>query len=92
MGFSPINPVDVEYDTGHREIQVSVSLFTDFALQVDMLLKILKAGKHVIQAISEVETPLSCYNSICNNPSTQTIWAVAENYRFEPVFVEGLAL
>ncbi|KAI3751005.1 hypothetical protein L2E82_21992 [Cichorium intybus] len=39
-------------------------------------------------AISEVETPLSCYNSICNNPSTQTIWAVAENYIFEPAFVE----
>ncbi|KAI3709093.1 hypothetical protein L2E82_38851 [Cichorium intybus] len=71
---------------GHREIQVSVSLFIDFALQVDMLLKLLKAGKHVIQAISEVETPLSCYNSICNNPSTQTIWAVAENYRFELAF------
>lgn len=67
-------------------------------IQVDMSLKLLKAGKHVLQekpaaaSISEVETALSCYNSICSNPSTQTIWAVAENYRFEPAFVESRKL
>ncbi|KAK9274147.1 hypothetical protein L1049_018961 [Liquidambar formosana] len=41
-------------------------------------------------ANSEAATALSCYNSICTNLSGQPIWAVAENYRFEPVFVEVL--
>lgn len=62
--------------------------------QVDISLKLLKAGKHVLQekpaaaSLSEVETALSCYNSICANSPVQPIWAVAENYRFEPAFVE----
>ncbi|KAK8695398.1 hypothetical protein V6N13_000561 [Hibiscus sabdariffa] len=57
-------------------------------VQVDMSLKLLKAGKHVIQGIPEIETALASYNSICTNPG-QPIWAVAENYRFEPAFVES---
>ncbi|KAD5508747.1 hypothetical protein E3N88_16450 [Mikania micrantha] len=60
--------------------------------QVDMSLKLLKAGKHVLQAITEIETALSCYNSLYNNPSAKKIWAVAENYRFEPAFVESRKL
>lgn len=62
--------------------------------QVDTSLKLLKAGKHVIQEkpaaanISEIENALSRYNSICPDPPGQPIWAVAENYRFEPAFVE----
>ncbi|KAH9741026.1 GFO IDH MocA domain-containing protein [Citrus sinensis] len=56
--------------------------------QVDTSLKLLKAGKHVIQDISEIENALSRYNSICPDPPGQPIWAVAENYRFEPAFVE----
>lgn len=36
----------------------------------------------------EAETALSCYNSICAKVPGQPIWAVAENYRFEPAFVE----
>ncbi|KAI7735547.1 hypothetical protein M8C21_004736, partial [Ambrosia artemisiifolia] len=59
---------------------------------VDMSLKLLKAGKHVLQAISEAETALSSYKSLHNNPSAQKIWAVAENYRFEPAFVESKKL
>jgi hypothetical protein len=35
-----------------------------------------------------LETALSSYKSICANLSDQPIWAVAENYRFEPAFVE----
>ncbi|KAK1435186.1 hypothetical protein QVD17_00947 [Tagetes erecta] len=67
-------------------------------IQVDMSLKLLKAGKHVLQekpaaaSISEAETALSRYSSIYNNPSAQKIWAVAENYRFEPAFVESRKL
>ncbi|KAL6564650.1 hypothetical protein OROMI_016100 [Orobanche minor] len=37
---------------------------------------------------TELEKAISCYNSI--NPAP--IWAVAENYRFEPAFVEGRKL
>lgn len=43
-------------------------------------------------AIGEVETAISCYNSICANSPGQPIWAVAENYRFEPAFVEVIVL
>ncbi|KAL3850081.1 hypothetical protein ACJIZ3_011963 [Penstemon smallii] len=59
--------------------------------QVDMSLRLLKGGKHVLQekpaaaSVSELETAVSCYNSINNAP----IWALAENYRFEPAFIEG---
>lgn len=37
-------------------------------------------------AVTELETALSCYKSLSPAP----IWAVAENYRFEPAFVEVL--
>lgn len=40
-----------------------------------------------LAAISEAEAALSQYNSVCNN-SIYPIWAVAENYRFEPAFLE----
>ncbi|KDP20201.1 hypothetical protein JCGZ_07921 [Jatropha curcas] len=62
--------------------------------QVDISLKLLKAGKHVLQekpaaaSASEIETALSSYKSIYANSPGQPIWAVAENYRFEPAFVE----
>nr|GEV98317.1 NAD(P)-binding Rossmann-fold superfamily protein [Tanacetum cinerariifolium] len=67
-------------------------------MQVDMSLKLLKAGKHVLQekpaaaSITELETALSSYNSLYNDQPTQNIWAVAENYRFEPAFVESRKL
>ncbi|GAV69079.1 GFO_IDH_MocA domain-containing protein/GFO_IDH_MocA_C domain-containing protein [Cephalotus follicularis] len=69
--------------------------------QVDMSLKLLKTGKHVLQekpaaackfATSEIEIAISTYNSICANLSDQPIWALAENYRFEPAFIEGKKL
>ncbi|KAK9736013.1 hypothetical protein RND81_04G244500 [Saponaria officinalis] len=67
-------------------------------IQVDMALRLLKAGKHVIQekpAASnneEAEKGLSSYGPLCSATSTAPIWAVAENYRFEPAFVEGRKL
>ncbi|KAJ4724173.1 NAD-dependent dihydrogenase, Gfo/Idh/MocA family [Melia azedarach] len=66
--------------------------------QVDMSLKLLKARKHVIQekpaaaSISEIENALSRYNSVCAELPGRPIWAVAENYRFEPAFMEGKKL
>ncbi|OMO72296.1 hypothetical protein CCACVL1_17866 [Corchorus capsularis] len=75
--------------------------------QVDISLKLLKGGKHVIQVefchmvanfidtslkgTTDIETALANYNSICTHPG-QPIWAVAENYRFEQAFVESKKL
>ncbi|KAI4334604.1 hypothetical protein L6164_019272 [Bauhinia variegata] len=62
--------------------------------QVDMSLRMLRAGKHVLQekpaaaCISELETALYNYKSIFAEVPGQPIWALAENYRFEPGFVE----
>ncbi|KAF5200788.1 NAD(P)-binding Rossmann-fold superfamily protein [Thalictrum thalictroides] len=61
--------------------------------QVDISLRFLKAGKHVLQEkpaaayVSEAETALAYYDSL-THLSRRPIWAVAENYRFEPAFVE----
>ncbi|KAL0459276.1 UNVERIFIED_CONTAM: hypothetical protein Slati_0554800 [Sesamum latifolium] len=65
--------------------------------QVDISLRLLKSGKHVLQEIdywftnsasTELTTAISSYSSLQPAP----IWAVAENYRFEPAFVEGKKL
>ncbi|GAU21922.1 hypothetical protein TSUD_110620, partial [Trifolium subterraneum] len=60
--------------------------------QVEISLKLLKAGKHVLQGISELETALSNYKSISADAPGQRIWSVAENYRFEPALLEGKKL
>lgn len=66
--------------------------------QVEMSLKLLKAGKHVLQekpaaaSNSEIEAALQQYSSLGTNLPRQPIWGVAENYRFEPAFVEGKKL
>ncbi|XP_021894116.1 uncharacterized protein YMR315W isoform X2 [Carica papaya] len=73
---------------------VGVAVVLAGQIMVDMSLKMLKAGKHVLQekpaaaSINEVETALSSYRAICANATCKPIWAVAENYRFEPAFVE----
>ncbi|KAG9136299.1 hypothetical protein Leryth_003877 [Lithospermum erythrorhizon] len=62
--------------------------------QVEMSLRLLKAGKHVLQekpaasSNSEVEAALLQYSSLGANLPHHPIWGVAENYRFEPAFVE----
>nr|CAN75498.1 hypothetical protein VITISV_020272 [Vitis vinifera] len=80
---------DVECKWGEDGLDeiINDSSITGVAV-VEMSLRLLKAGKHVLQAISEAETALSHYNSICASIPGQPIWAVAENYRFEPAFVE----
>ncbi|KAL9322942.1 hypothetical protein ACSQ67_010995 [Phaseolus vulgaris] len=57
--------------------------------QVDISLRVLKAGKHVLQGTSELETALSSYRSISADAPSQLIWSVAENYRFESGLLEG---
>ncbi|KAK6802444.1 hypothetical protein RDI58_000224 [Solanum bulbocastanum] len=89
---------------------------------VDMSLRLLKAGKHVLQGncikscdkcvylhilswrnwdtpekpaaanVDEAEKALTHYNSLSATLTQQPIWAVAENYRFEPAFIEGKRL
>ncbi|GMH07580.1 hypothetical protein Nepgr_009420 [Nepenthes gracilis] len=67
-------------------------------LKVDFSLRLLKAGKHVIQekpaaaSINEAEIALSHYKSVFGSMPNPLIWAVAENYRFEPALVEGKKL
>jgi hypothetical protein len=41
-----------------------------------------------ISATTEAETALSIYNSFPNQFPYKPIWALGENYRFEPAFVE----
>ncbi|KAK4780644.1 hypothetical protein SAY87_016750 [Trapa incisa] len=66
--------------------------------QVDMSLRLLKAGKHVLQekpasgSINEIEMALASYSPILAKSPCQPIWALAENYRFEPAFVEAKQL
>lgn len=66
--------------------------------QVDMSLRMLRAGKHVLQekpaaaCSSELETAIHNYKSISLDVPSNLIWAVAENYRFEPGFVESKKL
>lgn len=63
--------------------------------QVEMSLRLLKGGKHVLQekpaaaCIAEAEKALMHYNSMAASMTQQPIWAVAENYRFEPAFTES---
>ncbi|GFP88692.1 hypothetical protein PHJA_001012900 [Phtheirospermum japonicum] len=52
------------------------------------LLKMLGEVEEFYDSGNELEKAISCYNAI--NPAP--IWAVAENYRFEPAFVEGRKL
>ncbi|KAM7497259.1 hypothetical protein LguiA_021673 [Lonicera macranthoides] len=87
-------------DTGLNEIVqddsiIGVAIVLAGQTQASLSLIVLYAGKHVLQekpaaaSLSEAETAVSSYKSICTNSPNHPIWAVAENYRFEPAFVEG---
>ncbi|RLN34925.1 uncharacterized protein C2845_PM03G29170 [Panicum miliaceum] len=84
-------------DAGLEEIMgdssiMGVAVVLAGQVQVELSLKMLKAGKHVIQATTEAETALSIYNSFPNQFPYKPIWALGENYRFEPAFVESSKL
>ncbi|XP_078443336.1 NAD(P)-binding Rossmann-fold superfamily protein isoform X2 [Wolffia australiana] len=67
-------------------------------IQVDVSLRMIKAGKHVIQekpaaeSTREAESALLDYRASLNSLPHLPIWAVAENYRFEPAFAEARKL
>nr|GEV99035.1 NAD(P)-binding Rossmann-fold superfamily protein [Tanacetum cinerariifolium] len=73
---------------------IAVAVVLAGQIQVDMSLKLLKGGKHVLQekpaaaSCKEIEAALPHYSSLLHKP----IWGVAENYRFEPAFLEGRKL
>lgn len=73
---------------------IGVAVVLAGQIQVDMSLKLLEAGKHVLQekpaaaSVTDLERAILSYASFKPAP----IWAVAENYRFEPAFVEGKKL
>ncbi|ONM20436.1 NAD-dependent dihydrogenase, Gfo/Idh/MocA family [Zea mays] len=84
-------------DAGLEEIMgdssiMGVAIVLAGQVQVELSLKMLKAGKHVIQATTEAETALSIYHSFQNLFPHKPIWAVGENYRFEPAFIESSKL
>ncbi|XP_042384928.1 scyllo-inositol 2-dehydrogenase (NADP(+)) IolW-like isoform X1 [Zingiber officinale] len=97
---------NIEYkwgDSGIEEIIqdssiTAVAVVLAAQVQIEVSLKMLRAGKHVIQekpaagSVSEAEAALSSYNSFCNDLPRQPVWALAENYRFEPAFVESRKL
>ncbi|XP_047317261.1 uncharacterized protein YMR315W [Impatiens glandulifera] len=82
----------------HDSSIIGVAVVLAGQSQVDISLKMLKAGKHVLQekpaasSIIEAVSALSSYNSICGSCPGKPIWAVAENYRFEPALVESRKL
>nr|GMD26078.1 uncharacterized oxidoreductase C26H5.09C [Ipomoea batatas] len=81
-------------DSGLEEIIndasiIGVAVVIAGQTQVEMSLRLLKGGKHVLQGIAEAENALMHYNSLSTNMTQKPIWAVAENYRFEPVFTES---
>ncbi|XP_057483001.1 uncharacterized protein YMR315W isoform X2 [Actinidia eriantha] len=77
---------------------IAVAVVLAGQTQVEMSLKLLEAGKHVLQekpaaaSITEAKAALSSYNSTFGTLSGKPIWAVAENYRFEPALVESKKL
>ncbi|CDP14087.1 unnamed protein product [Coffea canephora] len=77
---------------------IGVAVVLAGQIQVDMSLRLLKEGKHVLQekpataSIDEAEAALSSYHSLRTHLPFQPVWAVAENYRFEPAFEESKKL
>ncbi|KAM0932361.1 putative gfo/Idh/MocA-like oxidoreductase, NAD(P)-binding domain superfamily [Dioscorea sansibarensis] len=69
------------------DLIIGVAIVVAGQALVDVSLRMIKAGKHVLQAVSQGDSALSIYKSIRNN-SPCPIWALVENYRFEPAFVE----
>ncbi|MCO5548874.1 hypothetical protein L7F22_002336 [Adiantum nelumboides] len=63
--------------------------------QVEITLQALRAGKHVLQekpassSVSEAIKALSIHASLNGVKNAGPIWAVAENYRFEPGLAEA---
>jgi len=63
--------------------------------QLEIVLRALKAGKHVIQekpvssSVAEARDAWSAYQALAGKDVKLPIWAVAENYRFEPALIQA---
>lgn len=63
--------------------------------QLEIVLRALEAGKHVIQekpvgtSVAEVRKAWSAYQALASKDAKLPIWAVAENYRFEPALIQA---
>lgn len=85
-------------DIFHDKSIHGVAVVVAAQVQVEITLQALKAGKHVLQekpassSVSEALEALSVYKSIHANSVPAPIWAVAENYRFEPGLAEAARL
>ncbi|KAK7261578.1 hypothetical protein RIF29_27892 [Crotalaria pallida] len=85
-------------DVIHDGSVTAVAVVLAGQTQVDISLRMLKAGKHVLQekpaagCTTELENALYNYRSISADAPGQLIWSVAENYRFEPGLVEAKKL
>ncbi|KAH9303076.1 hypothetical protein KI387_014659, partial [Taxus chinensis] len=66
--------------------------------QIQMSMTMLKAGKHVLQekpaapTITEAASALLFYRSLSVSGVRPPVWAIAENYRFEPALLEAATL
>ncbi|BBN07596.1 hypothetical protein MPTK1_4g04870 [Marchantia polymorpha subsp. ruderalis] len=64
-------------------------------VQLGIVIRSLKAGKHVLQekpvgtSVAELRGALQQYYEIATSGVQPPIWAVAENYRFEPSLMEA---
>ncbi|KAL2631603.1 hypothetical protein R1flu_016289 [Riccia fluitans] len=72
-----------------------VTLVLPAQVQLDVVIRALKAGKHVLQEkpvgtnVAEIRNALKQYHEIAASGVQPPIWAVAENYRFEPALMEA---
>lgn len=63
--------------------------------QLEIVLRALEAGKHVIQekpvgpCVADVRKAWSAYQALATKNVKLPIWAVAENYRFEPALIQA---
>ncbi|CAM6096394.1 unnamed protein product [Calypogeia fissa] len=72
-----------------------VAIVLPAQVQLQFVMKALEAGKHVLQEkpvgtnVAEVKNALAKYLSLSASGAKLPIWAVAENYRFEPALLEA---
>ncbi|CAH8339988.1 unnamed protein product [Eruca vesicaria subsp. sativa] len=77
---------DIIQDTSILGVAVVIAGQTQVSYKLKK--KLIFVKPFFIAAISEIETAMSSYRNMSADSPCRPIWAVAENYRFEPAFVE----